>query len=171
MPVDLVGFRDGDCAYVGDIRWFPVMITTFFGESNETQIRHWFDWYHGLFARLPAAGTRYVAITDATRSQRPPPTIRKLIAELTDAFPEPWTEACVATYVVLDSAIVRGALTAMQWLSSRSWRINPVASMADALEQAIAAMTKAGMPIPAGMSPAAYVAPAMPTAQGRTTYP
>jgi hypothetical protein len=170
MSAERIGFRSGDSAYVVDATWFPVLFTTFYGANNEPVVRHWFDWYHAQCRRADAENIQYVSITDATPSERPPATVRKLIADLTDAGEERWTELCLGAYIVLDSAIVRGALTAVQWLSPRTRRLSPVATLEDAIAESSAAMQRANMVLPPGFGPACYGSPERPAQQGETRY-
>lgn len=160
VPVeDYFTARDGDAAVIGDIRHFPVMITTWFGEPTEDLIRHYFAWSDEVARQAIGCGQRYVIISDNARARRPPPTVRKLVTKLIDGGPAAATDCIVATFVVFESALVRGAVTAMQWLSIKDWNLTTAATVQQAVAEALKAVDQYGFPRPARLSPARYVAP------------
>ncbi|HET6585495.1 MAG TPA: hypothetical protein VFG69_18680, partial [Nannocystaceae bacterium] len=164
MPVeDYFTARDGDAAVIGDIRHLPVMITTWFGEPSEALVRHYFAWSDDVARQAIARGQRYVIISDNARARRPSPVVRKVVSKLIDAGPAAATDCIVATFVVFESALVRGAVTAMQWLSSKEWNMTTVATVQQAVAAALKAVDEYGFPRPARLSPATYVAPDPPS--------
>lgn len=151
--------RDADAAVIGDIRHFPVMITTWFGEPTEDLVRHYFAWSDDVARQAIERGQRYVIISDNARARRPAPTVRRLVAKLIDAGPAAATDCIVATFVVFESALVRGAVTAMQWLSAKDWNLTTAATVQQAVAAALKAVEQHGFPRPDRLSPTTYVAP------------
>ena len=90
-------------------------------------------------------------------------TVRKLIAALIDEGPAAKTQRVVASFVVFESALVRGAVTAMQWLSRQSWNLRTAATVQQAVGGALEALAEAGIAAPKHLSPATYVTPEAPT--------
>jgi hypothetical protein len=167
MAREYFEMRDANAGFVADLRHFPVQIGTFFGESTERLARAYFEWSNEVASEVIARGQKYVLVSDNTSALRPPATVRKLVSELIDAGPEGQTDALLATFVVFDSALVRGAVTAMQWLSNREWRLTTAATVHEAIERALLVLDAAGLARPPGLSPATYVAPALPPVGAR----
>jgi hypothetical protein len=154
--------RDGDGAVIGDIRHFPVLIVTWFGEPTEHLVRRYFGWSDDVARHAIARGQRYVIISDNSRARRPPPTVRKIVSKLIDDGPAAATDCVIETFVVFESALVRGAVTAMQWLSMKDWNLRTAATVQLAVEGALKAVDDYGLPRPARLSAATYVAPEPP---------
>lgn len=145
--------RDGHI--VCDARHWPVVIATWVGNADLDSVRKFFDWNHEVIDK--ARGEKgYVIITDADRASRPPPDVRRLVAQLTDAMPADSTALNVGNYIVITSALVRGALTAMQWISRDRWATVQVASMAEAISRAFLDLDQAGIRRPTTLDPNAY---------------
>jgi len=154
-------FRDGQSAILTDDRWAPVYFVTWFGATSEKTATGYFAWNRQVIETAIRTKTPTVLISDATDAERPPPKVRALMAELSDA--QPRAEGLVFSYVVLPNALIRGALTAMQWLTRKPWPIEMVASLPEAIERALAALDGAGARRPAGLDPRGYVRPKRPT--------
>jgi hypothetical protein len=162
-----LAYRDGDCAFVADARDFPLLVTTWWGEASVPLVRRFFAWNDAMCTRAMSEDTHVAMVSDNRHSKRPPATVRKLLAELTDASTEIAGGRALPTLVVIDNALVRGALTAIQWLSARSWGVQVVASVEDGLRQALDALAAAGAE-PPDVDPSAHVAPAMPEVDGES---
>ncbi len=158
MP-DIDHLVDGDCGIVLDDRYFPLVVSTWYGDPGEAIVRRYFVWLAGIIERSRKAGTPYVLVTDATYAKRPKPSVRQVVAELTDALPDDTAQINIGNYVVVESALIRGALTAMQWISRQTWKSETVPSCEEALRRGFADLRQAGQPIPEGLSPESYVRP------------
>lgn len=163
MPEEYFTARDGGSSVVGDIRHFPVLIATWFGEPTESLVRAYFAWSDEVASEAHAHGQRYAIISDNSHALRPSPTVRKLIATLIDDGPAAKTDRVIASFVVFESALVRGAVTAMQWLSRQSWNLRTSATVQQAVGGALEALAEAGIAPPTHLSPATYVTPEAPT--------
>ena len=142
-----------------DGRYHPVAIATWDGQADEASIRKFFEW-NAEVVRMAADAGGYILITDATTAKRPPPNSRRLIAELTNAIDESANQLSLANYVVLTNPLVRGALTAIQWISAQPGDITYVDTCDEAIKRSIETLKAAGMPVPEGLNPAAYQRPA-----------
>jgi hypothetical protein len=154
--------RDGDASVVGDIRHFPILIATWFGEPTEHLVRAYFAWSDEVAREAFERGQRYVIISDNAHAERPSPTIRKLISALIDAGPAAETDRVITSFVVFESALVRGAVTAMQWLSRKDWNLTTSATVQLAVAGALSVLKQYRMPIPARLSASTYVTPEAP---------
>ncbi len=162
VSTDYLTARDGASGVIGDIRAFPVQITTFFGQSTEALMRHYFAWSYEVTAMAKARDARFVLISDNSKAVRPEPTLRRVIAELIDAGPPEAATLIAATYVVYESALVRGAVTAIQWLSNRNWNLTTVPSVQHGITAALATLTAEGIALPVGLSAETYRTPTIP---------
>mgnify|MGYP001162882153 CR=1 FL=1 len=164
----LLSYREGEHAFVADARDYPLLVVRWFGESTETSVRRYFQWLDGMYARAKAERTQLVSINDSRLAKRPPPTVRKVTAELIDASSLAADEYALPTLLVLDSALIRGAVTAMRWLSLAKWNVETVANMPDAIARAFELLRSVGVTPPAGVDPQVYRDLQMPTTEGET---
>jgi hypothetical protein len=162
MSADYLTARDGEAGVVGDVRHFPVLIATWFGEPTERLVRHYFAWSDEVAREAYVRRERYVIVSDNVNAVRPSPRTRALIADLIDAGPAATTDRIIASFVVFDSALVRGAVTAMQWLSKKDWRLTTTATVQEAIAGALGVLAKHGLRRPPGLLPERYVAPTRP---------
>jgi hypothetical protein len=110
---------------------FPVICLQTAGRITLADIQR----VHPIYERAYAAGRPLVAINDARHAHHDAAQ-RKLWAE--------WTAQCSqldqgvtrATIIILDSALLRGALTALNWLSPRALPQVAVADAAEAIDVA-----------------------------------
>lgn len=142
-----------------DETYFPVLIATWSGRANETTVRAFYDWSARVMRRARQEGARVVQISDAGQAERPDPVVRKLLAQLADAQSEEHEGVTIATIVVLESAVLRGAMTAIGWLTRRSLDVVSVADMPTAIRRARELLTKAGQIPPSHLDPGAYRRP------------
>jgi hypothetical protein len=156
----IVEFRDGDCAYVGDERHFPLALTTWWGEPTEKMMRSYFAWAAGLIARAAASDLYVIFVSDSRFTTRPPATVRKVAADLANAMPH--SERTLQSFVVLDSALIRGAITALQWLSSRDLNLTMVGTVERAITSALELFATRGITLARSIDPAAYPTAVMP---------
>ncbi len=166
---ELLRVRSGDCAFVADARYFPVLVITWWGAADEALVRRYFQWNDTMLARAEAEDTKVAFVSDNRASKRPPATVRALTAELSDRSGEGLSRRSLATMVVLDSALVRGALTAIQWLSSRPWNLTMVGGVEQALHRALELLDGEDIPVPVGLDPARYASPPMPSEDDDTS--
>ena len=148
-----------------DSRFFPILIATWYGDATEEDVDGFFDWQTRLADRARAVGTQYVMVTDASAAARPKPSVRRRVAQRTNEMPD--VKAInAAAYVVLDNPLIRGALTAMQWISRDNWgdQTTVVATCQEALERSLADLDRVGAVRPEGLDPTAYQRPEQATA-------
>jgi hypothetical protein len=132
---------------VFDDRYAPLLIATFFGEMG-LDSAEWFERTHTrALHRQIALGSKVVSISDATRSERPSPEVRRFWAENTQNSPPAVKAAMLGTFVVIDSAILRGAMTAIGWLSEEARAIEPFRTVDDAIAEAVRRLDGAGFSV------------------------
>jgi hypothetical protein len=146
------------CKIIIDERFAPLYVAFWMGVPSETPIRAYFEWSARRIVEARAGGRHIAIVCDAAEGERPPPKLRALMAELSDATPR--AEDLVAVYVSIPSALVRGALTAMQWLSRKPWPMQMVPSLTEGFERARRTLAANGVALPAEFDPARYRRPA-----------
>ena len=159
--MSLTVFGDGKSSVVIDHRHPPVYITTWFGVGTEEIFLKFYQANRSVVETHVAAQQAFVVISDASHAERPPPAVRARITELSQDSPD-GKPFMVGNYVVLESALVRGAFTAMQWLSRKKWPSVVVASPRQAIDRALGDLARAGATPPAGLSADGYTRPERP---------
>lgn len=154
-------YGDENGRLIVDDRFPPLFITTWIGEPSETMVRAYYDEMATALEQAQRMGTRVVLATDAMMVDRPPSTIRKLVAELHDQQVERFEGPLIETnYVALGSAVIRGAITAVNWISNRGFPVEALPDMASALQAAVGRLTEEHLRVPASLDLANYRPPA-----------
>jgi hypothetical protein len=152
-------FVAGSGTVIVDDRFFPVLISTWSGRANETTVRAFFEWSQRQMQRARKEGVKILQISDATDAERPDPVTRRLLAELTDLQGDEAADLNYTSLVVLENPVIRGAMTAIGWLTRRKLELVAVADMPTAIRRAREELTKAGVKPPADLDPGSYVRP------------
>lgn len=124
--------RSGELVF--DDRAFPIVLICLRGDLDAELVDQLFDWIKQLVTDSQDKKLRYALIFDALDIARPSPSLRGQIARRVDLLPPSWTSLNVGSHVLISSPVVRGALTALTWITSS--KIST--SFPDSLEAAIA---------------------------------
>jgi hypothetical protein len=136
-----------------DERWFPVLISTWFGAAGEDSVREYFRWLGEQAAGARAQGVPLVNVTDTGPAGLPAASVRRLIADLTLEWERRELQGvAVHAYVVIESALLRGTLNALAWMHGAMRAVN-VGSLREALERAEMDLVRAGAAVPKGFDP------------------
>ncbi len=123
----------------------PVICLQSFGESNFAEIAQ----IRPIYERAYAAGKPVICISDARFASHSAEQ-RKLWAEWTAETIEADKKQCVlATVVMLDNPLLRGALTALNWLTPPQVPQAVVGDVTGALEAAREIAERHGVEVPA----------------------
>lgn len=123
--------------------FYPLVLMSFGGEgSSRTEIAAMFARIQELAQAAMQRGTYHATISISHGMLSP--TDRKYVAELTDRVPSAELERTVGAFVVIEGSMLRGALTALRWLSEKLMMVEPVASIDDALIAARARLAERG---------------------------
>lgn len=140
--------RNARGAVVLDDRYAPLVITTFLGETD-LELGQWFtEANKKIFVSQAALGRRVVSISDATYARKPSPEMRRFWAETSNNAGDSMKQASLATFIVVNSALLRGAITAIGWLSPALRDLESFANIDDAVREGLARLIKAGLPVP-----------------------
>jgi hypothetical protein len=110
---------DGDSEYVIDTSHLPLLITTWFGSPTLGLVEAYTEWFERFVERSRTQGKKFVILDDAMRAGRPAPPVRGQLAKIHCP-----SDVVVDRIVVVDTAAIRGALTAMSWITG-----NPIKTM------------------------------------------
>lgn len=154
---------DGPTSVIIDERTRPLVVTTWFGEATERIVDEYFDWFAARLARGRASRERLVLLNDTFAIERPTPVVRKRLAERTKAQSQTDMRAVVVgSVIVIENALVRGAVTALGWILPTLADSTFVASIDEAMDASLALLAKDGLQPPAGFSRASYRRPPRP---------
>lgn len=147
---DMIANEDG---------YFPILITTWFRAPTEPLVRGYYRWLHEQLDRAKREGMPLVLVTDSGPAGVPSADVRRLIVELTTAWEKAGaTEIRIASYVVVESAVMRGVLSTLSWLHGDMSNEN-VATCEQALTRALEALARRRIPPPPGLVPSRYRRP------------
>jgi hypothetical protein len=145
--------RGASIAAVDDTH-LPVLISTFRGHI-ELDMAQWHHVATSVILRHRySLGQPVVYITDSRGMHVPSATVRKYWADIMREN-EAMMNAMLGNLVVLDSPIMRGALTAIEWLTTLTRRIHYVATMEQAEIEANRCLRERGYP-PVALDGKAY---------------
>jgi hypothetical protein len=131
-----------------DERHFPIVIQTTDANATPEQIARCFADMRRLADRAIREDTYYVSISVPAGAFGPLQRA-KLAEEMKKSTPEQ-DRRSLATFVVVQSTLVRGALTAVRWMAPDNLRtVVAVASWSEALDGAAATLRKHGLRLPA----------------------
>jgi hypothetical protein len=152
--------RSPEMVVIHDDRYAPIVITIWSGRANIEAARWHTELQEQDMQKAVAKGQKLISISDATKAERPGPEVRKFWADsLASTTPEQ-EAGTLSTYVVISSAVMRGVMTAIGWLSERARSIKSEPTLADAIRAALEDLDAAGIPRPAGLDPDGYTPPA-----------
>src|SRR5690242_9647371 len=129
---------------VVDDSWPGIVFASWFGEASVTLVDHYYDCHESVLARARGARTKFVLVTDTFGAGRPSPAARKRIADRFAALGPDAKDITVATYIIIENALLRGVVTALAWLDPRLESSVTVASPAAAIEGATAVLKTQG---------------------------
>ncbi|UJR78974.1 hypothetical protein [Sandaracinus amylolyticus] len=153
---------DGGSSVVIDTRAWPVVIATWFGEPTETLVDRYFESHAEVVGRARTNRERFVLITDTFATGAPSPKARKRIVDLTAAQAADVARLTLRSFVVIESMLMRGVVTALAWIYPKMSESENVATITIALERAFAELDAARIPRPVGMTPRDYRRPTRP---------
>jgi hypothetical protein len=144
----MLRFVEGNAGFVVDDSQPPIYIASWFGEVPASIVKQFFDWQAGIYAAAKAAKKAVAIVVDVTYASRPGPKARAEMVELVDAADhEMYQSGFITNYVCIGNPLVRGAMTAMQWLSRKPWPMNMVSSVQDGIEKSIVFLRQRGVTV------------------------
>jgi hypothetical protein len=137
-------FVTAGCAMRVDL--FPLVVVTMFSEQDMSDLRSLF----GAFERLGQDGRRYALVVDLSHVKKlAEPQARQYIADWCSKHRETTQRVNVATTLVAATPLVRGALTAIGWLTPFSVPLHHCTSLAAGSAFCAERLRMAGIELPA----------------------
>ena len=137
-------YTDGSAELVIDESYAPILVLTWFGEPTTQLIDRYVAWTRELIADNVANHRKAALVVDSREILRTDATVRRHYADR--AVDDP---SLLISVAVIDSAMVRGALTAIRWvLGDRLSSVVSVPTLEEAFERACAAIEAEGMDAP-----------------------
>jgi hypothetical protein len=135
-------------AVVIDDRYAPLIVASFMGETD-LELGRWFvEANRKLLLQHAASGRRMLSICDATLATKPTPEMRRFWADFSNASTQTMKDATLATFIVVNSPLLRGAITAIGWLSPALRDLESFSTIDEAVRDGAARLARAGTPIP-----------------------
>ncbi len=144
VPEPVVIVEDGEANVVLSTKRLPLLVATWSGTLTVDLVDRYFAAHYAVLHALQAQGRRCVLITMGLAAGRPSPIVRRRIVERMDDDREIAERVLIANAVVVESAIVRGAMVAMSWVDP-TLRVPMFASEAEAFEWARQRCEQAGV--------------------------
>jgi hypothetical protein len=157
---DTTTIRDGASIVVLDAQYWPVVFATWIDEPSEGAVTRYFEANEKLLTRARSSRERFVVVTDTAHTKRPSAKVRKLIADKTNAQPKDAVELTMGSIIVVESALIRGVVTALTWILPRMKDSEILGSISEAIDRALAILDSKGVARPKGLSASRYRRPA-----------
>lgn len=140
-PLIRVVDDDCDCELTIDTEHMPLLVTSWFGSPSMALAEAYQEWFADFVERGEVSGRRFVVLDDASRAGRPTPTVRGCLSKI-----ECPPALVLARIVVVDSAGIRGAITALTWSTGKP--IKTVPTMEAGVRECFERLDAAGLPRP-----------------------
>lgn len=98
-------------AFVGDARFFPLVLHRIRGEVTDADVDQIRVFYEGVHAHKKP----FLHIVDARTASRPDSLVRTRLNDLTKSMLPDTKQFQVANAIVLDSRMTAGVMTALRW--------------------------------------------------------
>jgi hypothetical protein len=140
-----------------DDRYAPLVVTTYVGQIGLNQGL----WYEASMRELVQVeytkGHRIVNIHDARRSARATPEMRRFWADFGSRNEVLLDAKTLSNPIVVSSAVLRGAITAVGWLNPRVAKLEVFSSLDEAISSSVALLLRTGASIQ--LPPSGYQLP------------
>ena len=136
-------YTDGSAELVIDEGYAPLIVMTWFGEPTNQLIDKYLGWARELIADNVANDRKIAVVADCREVVRPDATVRRYYADHAEDDP-----SLIISVAVIDSALVRGALTAIRWVLGDRFAVVSVPTLEEAFERAFEAVEAVGLTAP-----------------------
>jgi hypothetical protein len=142
-----------------DVSLWPLVLVTMPGQLQVEDIVYLQESYEAVFA----APTRHALVVDTTTLESiPDATLRRRMKEFEDGRRPIIRERNIGSGIVLSNSLVRGAYTALRWISPQPAPNKAFANVRDAARWCVEGIEADGQEVPAG----AYILAGMSEAMG-----
>ncbi|MCA9652072.1 MAG: hypothetical protein KC501_19300 [Myxococcales bacterium] len=142
-----------------DERFFPVVITTWFGEIRSATIEYCYRWLDQMLARARDEGSKLVVVVDVLEVLRPSAVLREGFVHETNARADALERSHACTIVAARGPVMLGSISAVVWMLRGGIRVTTARDVPQALERGLRRLDALGMPRPPGLEPRRYERP------------
>ncbi|MBV1857618.1 MAG: hypothetical protein KUG77_04340 [Nannocystaceae bacterium] len=144
-----------------DEQHFPMILQRWNGAVTVEVVRDHFEYSVLLLERARREGVAISVVLDASEAARPTSIVRKFIADHADDIAAQWPELLRPTRVVIQSAPLRGVITALGWLSRGALQLASYPSRVSAIRAGITHLESLGSAAPEAFDPCTYEFPSL----------
>ena len=137
----IVRHVEGPSEFVVDTSHLPLLITTWFASPTLELAEAYTRWFHEYVERCRISGRRFVILDDASRAGRPAPPVRGCLSKIQCP-----PEVVIDRVVVVNSSAIRGAITALSWITGNP--IKTATTVEDGVRDCLALLDAAGVAPP-----------------------
>ncbi|MEM7137488.1 MAG: hypothetical protein AAF500_12955 [Myxococcota bacterium] len=138
-----------------DVDMWPIVLVTITESLREDDV----DYLHVVCDQVFAASDRHVFLVDCTAvRQAPGPEVRKKLKRFEDSRQSVSAQKGIACAIVFESRVVRGAYTALRWISAQPVPNRAFGTVSEAARWCIDAIEREGLQVP----PEAYLLAELP---------
>jgi hypothetical protein len=156
MAKNVTRFVDGDAEVIIDLRYMPIVISTWAGTATMGLANTYCEWLSSFMAEQAKLGTKLVFVSDATLAGRPGGEVRKRFAGADTP------EFVLDSLIVTTNPAVRGAATAIRWMAGEKMKMNFASDLPSALIRALGLLARHNIEIPRALRADRYELPVMP---------
>ena len=125
---------------------YPFVLSSYRGDSfPEEMLAAMFEQTAKIARTAIADGSHHVVVTLGGANMNA--AQRKIVADLLADFPQKYLERSVGSFVIVPSALVRGAMTALRWISPKLVMVESVATIEEAMRQGTARLRERGIAV------------------------
>jgi hypothetical protein len=125
---------------------YPFVLSSYRGDSfPEPMLVAMFEKTAKIAEKAIADGSHHVVLTLGGANMNA--AQRKIVADLLVDFPAEYMERAVGSFVIVPSALVRGAMTALRWIAPKLVMVESVASIEEAVRQGAARLRERGIAV------------------------
>lgn len=126
-----------------DVSQFPFVFQLWQGEVTMADVEPFLAHMKWVLERVTPEKQHYATI--AVGSTNMPPDVRKAVSDWANGLSPETVELNVGSYVVSQSTLVRGVITALKWTSKSMKYVHSVRDVPEAIRMARAALVKVGV--------------------------
>ena len=138
---------------------YPALLSKFHGTVTVELMRFYFAWSMRMHERAETDETQIIQIVDALSAEVAPAHVRREVARLSDEHTVRFKPLMLTSFVCLSSPLVRGTMSAINWLSRERMNITAVKTLPTAIVKTLRAFEEAGIAPPQHLSPMTYEFP------------
>lgn len=125
---------------------YPFVLASYRGDHySEATLGAMFAQMTDIARKSIRDGTFHVAVTLGGANMNA--AQRKIVSDLLAAYPAEYMERTTGSFVIVPSAVVRGAMTALRWIAPKLVMVESVATVEEAMRAGTARLRERGIAV------------------------